>query len=104
MTDGYQPNRNLEEYAARLLAEDRVMDAAKSLEMSLRCAAPLKTTCVLLPYMMDNCCRHQYPKIVYLFEEFGATLPPAMEAPLRMKEHAMHVRFGNPSEIGRASC
>src|ERR1039458_9901921 len=99
MTDGYQPDANLEANARKLLDEDRVMDGAKSLSMSLRCSAPLRVTQGLLAYLLDHCCRHQYRQVAYLFEEFAASLPPKLELPLRIKQHTMFQRFNDVDGI-----
>jgi hypothetical protein len=91
---------SLKAFAETLLREDRVLDAVALLVQPDQ--FHLSRAHVLLGLLMENCTRkHQTNAIGYLLEEFAPVYPPALEAPLRFKQHAMYVRFGDAEGIAR---
>jgi hypothetical protein len=99
MTEGNMGYPGMEDYAARLLVENRVVDAMRVLRTGPRSQIPDKVACLLIGYLLDHCSnRSQLCQASWLLDE-AATLPPEMEVQLREKQLAMFQKFGDVGGI-----
>ena len=101
-TQTEMPSPN-QQYAERLIQEDRILDGAKALCCSYHLSPSIrpKPTCVILSYLFENCSFEQRREASYLMDEFAVPLPPAAEAKLRIKEHAMYTKFHDTDGLAK---
>jgi hypothetical protein len=102
MSEG-EPKRRLEGFAARLLVENRVIDAMRAIDTASRCKNSEQMVSVLMGYLLVHCLnRSQLSQVSWVLDE-AVTLPPAVEAPLRLKEYEIYVKFKDAAGIAKCS-